>query len=180
MKPRRAIVLAGVGLLILGCGPQAGPTGEDFQEVPADMIMTDLDSFMTSSGIRKARLQGDTAHMYEDSSRLAIKGVRLAFFDEHGNDSGSLTSLTGDLNTATQAMIARGNVVLITKVGNRRIETEELHYDPQTKRIWSEVKTLMIEGGSRITGDGFSADDKFTNVQVRNARGRVEGAKIQF
>jgi lipopolysaccharide assembly outer membrane protein LptD (OstA) len=76
-------------------------------------------------------------------------------------------------------MVARGNVVLVTKVGNRRIETEELFYDPQSHKLWSTVKTLMIEGGSRVTGDGFNADDKFDNVTIKNAHGRVEG-KMKF
>jgi LPS export ABC transporter protein LptC len=180
MRAKHLIVLTGPFWLALACGRQAGPTGEDFQEVPADLVMIDMVSFMTSNGVRKARLQGDTAHVYDDSGKVVVRGVNLLFFDEEGNQSGSLTSRTGDFNTTTQAMIARGNVVLVTTVGQRRIETEELHYDPQSHRLWSEVKTLMIEGGSRVTGDGFNADDKFSNVQVRNARGRVEGLKIQF
>jgi LPS export ABC transporter protein LptC len=171
----------GLGLLTLGCGRQPGPTGEDFQEVPADMVIVDMVSNMTSNGIRKARLQGDTANVFDDSSSVKVKGVKLIFFDEQGVQSGSLTSRTGDFNSATQAMIARGNVVLVTTKDSRRIETEELHYDPQTHQLWSEVQTLMVEGNSRVTGDGFNADDKFVNFKITNMRGRVDrGLKMKF
>ncbi|MGH7467020.1 MAG: LPS export ABC transporter periplasmic protein LptC [Longimicrobiales bacterium] len=180
MRAHYSIALVTLVGLTAACGQQTGPTGEDFQEVPADLIMIDMTSFMTSNGVRKARLQGDTAHVYDDSAKVAVKGVRLAFFDEQGNQSGSLTSSTGDFNTVTQAMIARGKVVLVTALGNRRIETEELHYDPQTHRLWSTMKTLMVEGENRSTGDGFEADDKFENVKVKNPKGRASGLKIQF
>ncbi len=179
MKTKNGVALLGVALLAAACDRQPEPTGADFRDVPADMIMTDMVSYVTNAGIRKARLNGDTAHVFEDSSAIKVKGVKLVFFDEQGVESGSLTSRLGNFNTATQAMVARGNVVLVTKVGNRRIETEELFYDPQSHKLWSTVKTLMIEGGSRVTGDGFNADDKFENVDIKNMKGRVEG-KLKF
>jgi len=75
-------------------------------------------------------------------------------------------------------MIARGNVVLITKVGNRRIETEELYYDPQQHKLWSTVKSVITEGASRVTTDGFTADDKFQNFTMKNTHGPVQGTRF--
>ncbi len=169
-------------LVVFGvaCNRQPTPTGEDFQQVQADLIMIGMKSYLTSSGIRKAQIMGDTGFVYDDSSKVHVKKVNLTFFDEQGAESGSLTSRTGDFNTTTQAMVARGNVILITKTGNKRIETEELFYDPQAHRLWSNVKTVMIEPGSRATGDGFTADDEFGNVQIKNLRGRVGGSGIKF
>jgi LPS export ABC transporter protein LptC len=178
MSMRRWVV--GLVVLAAGCKAQATPTGEDFQEVTADLVMVGMTSYLTNNGIRKAHLFGDTAFVYDDSSKVFVKKVNLKFFDENGEESGSLTSRDGDFNTTTQAMLARGSVVLITKTGNRRIETEELHYDPQSHRIWSTVKTLMIQEGDRVTGSGFSADDKFQNVSIKDASGRVRSGAIKF
>jgi LPS export ABC transporter protein LptC len=178
MMRRGWFVLA--ALAIVGCDRPTAPTGEDFQEITADLIMVGMRSYMTNSGIRKAQIIGDTAYVYDDSSKIHVKKVNLTFFDESGAESGTLTAKTGDFTTSTQAMIARGSVVLVTKAGNKRIETEELHYDPQTHRIWSNTKTLMIEAGSRVRGDGFTADDKFQNVKITNPEGRVSGSGIRF
>jgi lipopolysaccharide export system protein LptC len=178
MKTRQWMVLTSLGFLLGACARTTDPTGQDFQQVDADMILVDMVSNMTTQGIRKARLQGDTANVFDDSTTIKVKGVKLVFFDERGAESGSLTSRTGDFNTNTQAMIARGNAVLITTVGNRRIETEELHYDPTTHRLWSKVHTVMTEGGSRLTGAGFEADDKFQNFNITNMTGRVRGLKF--
>ena len=163
-------------VVVAGCSQQETPTGGDFREVPASMIMTDMTQYMTTQGIRKARVQGDTAYIYDDSGTVKIKKVRLVIFDEAGGEKARLTSESGDFNTATQAMVARGKAVLITVGGQRKqIETEELHYDPQNKRLWSTVRTVMIDGNSRVTGSGFEADDKFTNVQIKGVTGRVGG-----
>lgn len=171
---KRNLILA--VLIVVGCAQQEAPTGGNFQEVPADMIMTDMTQYMTNGGVRKARLQGDTAYIHDDSGKVKVKGVNLVIYDETGAEKARLTSRTGDFNTATQAMVARGQAVLITVGGQRkRIETEELHYDPQSHRLWSTVRTVMLDGESRVTGSGFEADDKFTNVQIRGVTGRVGG-----
>jgi LPS export ABC transporter protein LptC len=174
-------LIAGILMVSVGCSDTQTPATGDFREVPASMVMTGMSQIMTTAGLRKARLYGDTAYVYDDSGKVNIKGVNLSIFNEQGGDVAKLTSKTGDFNTSTQAMVARGNAVLITLTNPRRqIETEELFYDPQSHRLWSDKKTLMIEGDSRITGDGFTADDKFTNVNIRGARGRVSGSKVVF
>jgi LPS export ABC transporter protein LptC len=169
-------------VLMAACTKTQTPTGEDFQSISADMIMVGMTQNMTADGLRRARLQGDSAFVFEDSAKVKVKGVNLTIFNEQGVETARLTSRLGDFNTQNQGMIARGNVVLVTTSGTtpRRIETEELHYDPETHQIWSTVKTLMIEGGSRITGDGFKADDKFENVSVTHPEGRVTGNRIRF
>jgi LPS export ABC transporter protein LptC len=180
MSTKRFFLLTSA-LLLAACSKEQTPTGEDFQSIAADMIMVGMTQNMTADGLRRARLQGDTAFMFEDSAKVKVKGVSLTIFNEQGQESARLTSRAGDFNTQNQGMIARGNVVLVTTGATpRRIETEELHYDPETHKIWSTVKTLMVEGGSRITGDGFSADDKFENVSVTNAQGRVTSPRIRF
>lgn len=163
------------------CSNQETPTGGDFRDVPADMIMTGMTQQMTSNGLRRARLMGDTAYIFDDSSKVKVKGVNLHIYNEAGADIATLTAKAGDFDTTTQGMIARGNVVLVTVTEpRRRIETEELYYDPQQHKIWSNVKTVMTEGGSRVTGSGFNADDKFQNVRITGVTGRVGGMNVRF
>jgi len=177
--------LAGLVLVLAltaatGCrGPNEPGGSAAFRNLPADMIMVGMKQHVTNNGLKRATLTGDSAYIFEDSSVVKVKGVDLVIFDALGKQNAHLTSTTGDFDSESQGMIARGNVVLITNTG-RRIETEELHYDPNTKRIWSNVHTVLIENGKRSTGDGFTADDQFTNVTVRNPKGSVQGLKIEF
>jgi LPS export ABC transporter protein LptC len=150
----------------------------DFEELPADQIMTDVVFRPTNGGIATALLHADTVYMYQDSSRYDLVGVDLEMYDETGALSGTLTSKTGEYSTINQAMVGRGDVVLITQDaqdGERRIETEELHYDPSMRRIWSDVPTVMYTAQGPIRGSSFSADDGFNNVTVTQYRGALPG-----
>jgi LPS export ABC transporter protein LptC len=141
-----------------------------------------MEQYVTSAGRQRAILRGDTAYVFEDSAKALVKNVNLTLFDETGKESAQLTSREGDFSNATQAMLARGKVVLVTRGENSRtIESEELHYDPNAKRIWSTKPTVMrTADGTVINGTGFESDDEFKNTRITNARSTGGGVRLQF
>ncbi|MGQ0813626.1 MAG: LPS export ABC transporter periplasmic protein LptC [Gemmatimonadota bacterium] len=168
-------------MLIGACGQQpADPAGADFKPLPADQVIVGFQQYVSENGLSKAILHGDTAFVYEDSSVAHVKDVNLVLYDEAGQVSARLTSKAGRLSTLTQAMTATGSVVLVTEQDKRTIETEELHYDPNTHRVWSNVRTVQRHQGGVLTGTGFEADDKFYNVRITGARSSGGGLRIDF
>jgi LPS export ABC transporter protein LptC len=148
------------------------------QSMRADQVMFGVQQFITQDGIRRGVLNADTAYVFEDSGKVDVRKVRLNMFNETGKSAANLTSKAGTLDTRTQGMIARGNVVLITADG-QKINTEELHYDPNAHRVWSDVTTTMVQNGGPLTGDGFTADDQMRNIKITRPRGQVSGG-IKF
>ncbi|NJD10072.1 MAG: LPS export ABC transporter periplasmic protein LptC, partial [Gemmatimonadetes bacterium] len=118
---------------------------------------------------------------FEDSTTARRFGVKLAMYDTLGRTNANLTSRTGYLNQRTQKLVAQGNVVLVLGSG-RQIETEELNYDPETHRIWSDVSTRIrypaSEGGGVTISGTFSTDDKFQNMAGTEMRGKIPGLKL--
>lgn len=159
--------------IVAACGGESTAPGATVGDVdlPADQIAYELQHVMTDKGVRKADLRADTAYFKESDSRVQLVGVELDFFDENGVQSGHLTSRTGDYDRRFGAMTARGAVVLTIQKdgGNRRIETEELHYDLSGDRIWSEKPTVSREGNTVYRGSSFTSDAKFQNVKVQGA-----------
>ncbi|MGH7506951.1 MAG: LPS export ABC transporter periplasmic protein LptC [Longimicrobiales bacterium] len=173
--------LAAAALLVVACGgsPQE-PVAGDFHELPADNVMTNVEFRPTSNGVRSAILRSDTVYAYEDSAEYKLVGVDLEIFDESGRRTATLTSERGEFNTATEAMVALGNVVLITVQDERRVETEELHYDPSSRQIWSDVPTVMHTKDGPQRGTSFRADDQFQRVQVIGFEGKIPGLRMEF
>lgn len=172
-----------LALITIACDRQtAAPAADDagFQALPADQVIVGFEQYLSENGLNKAIMRGDTAYIFEDSSVAKVKNVNLVLYDEAGKVNARLTSKAGRLNTYTQAMVATGDVVLITETDGRRIETEELHYDPTTHRVWSNVFTRQTHRGGVLTGSGFEADDKFYNVRVTGARSSGGGFRINF
>jgi LPS export ABC transporter protein LptC len=174
------VLISGIALasLALGCGREEDPVAGTEQQLPADQIMTDVQYDVRDVGVLRARLFADTAYMFEDSAKLYMRPVHLMLFNEEGEQVADLTSREGTMDTRTRAMEARGNVVLVATDGNRRVETEELHYDPGANLIWSDVATVYHEGDTRIDGDGFTSDGQMRNVQVKGAT--AENLPIKF
>lgn len=180
MTTRTGAAFVGVLLtvILVACGEDGPVTGRDFQDLPADQVMFDADYDIKDLGVLRARLHADTAYVFEDSARILWRPVDLKLFDANGAQSAHLTSREGTLDTRTNRMVATGNVVLVTTEGDRRILTEELHYDPRTGRIWSDVPAVVFEGETRLEGQGFSSDEDMKNVEV--FKGTGENIRIEF
>ena len=160
--------------LVLGaCDDSTAPLTGDYESLPADNVVARLDQLLTSDGVRRAQLRADTAYVFEDSATTQLRGVTLETYDESGTLTSTLTSEEGEFNRETQKTVARGNVVLIIPdPDGRTIWTEELHYDPTTKRVWSDVVfRMLMNSGAELRGQRFTADDEFRNVNVPGGSG---------
>ncbi len=160
-------------------GNMSEPTGEGYRDLEADRIIVGVHYMPTEDGVRKAVGVFDTVFVYTDSSIYHLKGVSLDIYSSDGKPAAKVTSETGRLNISTDAMTATGHVVLVTP-DSVRIETEELHYDPSTHRIWSDVETHRLKDGKELIADSFSADDQFTRVDYMHPRGDLSGMKMNF
>jgi LPS export ABC transporter protein LptC len=167
---------------LAACQPEATLPAQSTGDLPADQIVYGLRHAMTQEGIRKAVLQSDSAYVVDDGRRFDLHSVNLEFFDETGRRAGELTSIEGEYATATGLFVARGTVVLVTTgpQGNRRLETEELHYDPNADQIWSPVPFVMREGGQTSRGQSFRSDTQFRNFTIQGARGAIPSGELTF
>lgn len=170
---RTRIPASVAAVLLAACNGTTAPVAEDYQSLPADQVMYGVEHNITNGGIRSVHLKADTALMFNDSSAIKLRKVDLELFNELGAVRASLTSQSGELDQNTNGMVARGNVVLVVKGENARtVRTEELHYDPNSKRVWSDVRTEQIfPDGRRSIVDSFSADDQFRNFTAQGLRG---------
>jgi LPS export ABC transporter protein LptC len=177
----RLLAYALLTLAVAGCHDGVEPrAGAGYPDLPADYVILDVQHYVTEDGIRRGTLNADTALYYADSAKVSLRKVHLLLYNETGQPAATLVSRTGQLDDRTNAMIARGNVVLTVQNTGDTIETQELHYDPQAHRIWSTVESTRIHEGSRLTGDGFTADDQMQHVEVTHPRGAVQGMKVTF
>lgn len=170
---RARTVLSVLAAALVACDGSTAPATEDYQPLPADQVLISFDHTITAAGVRRAHLVADTAYMYDDSATAELRVVHLEMYDEEGRLTATLTSDAGEYNQRTQSTVARGNVVLVVEgAEGGTIWTEELHYDPATKRVWSDVPTrYLMRNGQDLRGQGFTADDQFVNVNIRGGSG---------
>ena len=98
-----------------------------------------------------------------------------SFDDQTGAGRAVLTADQARLDQANRFVTARGNAVLVVVEIDREIRSEEIHYDPERNRVWSDSATCSREGDKVVEGSGFSANLEFTLVEVTNPRSRAGG-----
>ena len=163
-----------VGAVCIGGCEDVQPTlvaDETLVGIDADAVLFDMEDYLTSEGIRSGVVRADTAHVYNDSSKIRMLGVEMTLFHEDGSERAHVTSERGTLDSVTEEMTARGNVVLVMNQGAQRVESPELHYDPSGDRIWSDSNSVFTRDGRVTRGTCFRSDLSFTTYSVCNIRG---------
>jgi LPS export ABC transporter protein LptC len=161
------VLLAVVGVLSACTEEFATPVGSPaLLDTGADAVFIGLEHFITLDGVREGKLFADTALLYNDSSLYVLTNPILVLFTETGVQRARVTAQRGRMKTTSQEMVAQGNVILDITEGNKRVESAELHYDPNGDRIWSDSLTTMYEAGTTIRGIGFRSDLEFRQVRV--------------
>ena len=146
----------------------------DLQEINADNVIFGMISFITANGIREGHVQADTAYLFVDSAKAELRQMRILFFNEDGSQRATVTGTSGEWDQATDRMTAWGDVLLVVHSDKRRIETEELNYDPESERIWSDSATVQTMANGTVTrGSSFESDMEFRNVRITSIRGTI-------
>lgn len=166
-----------VGAFVVACQKEAPveslTQAESFLDADG-VIMGGEHTITNSEGIRTAYLRFDTMYQWQDSTDWHLRGVDLTVFNEDdGSERGRVTSLRGIFNPQDEALTAQGDVVLVIPQEQRRLETEELHYDPDQRKLWSDSSFVMYEGTRTRQGSCFTTDLEFQNFTVGGNVGGV-------
>lgn len=151
---------------------QDTPVANEFMQGIDAPVVFGMTSFITVNGVREGRVESDTAFTYPDSAKVDLRGMSVWFYDETGQERATVVGRTGEWYQETNYMVARGEVVLRVHTDSSRIESAEIHYDPEAERIWSDSATVRTLANGTVTrGSAFESDIEFTNVRVLNIRG---------
>jgi LPS export ABC transporter protein LptC len=140
----------------------------------SDQVMYGAHFNLTDAGLERAELNADTAFFFDDNTRIELRKVETTFYTASGARDAYLTSRRGTYNNRTSAMVARGNVVVITEEG-RRLETPELRYNQQSNEIASDSAFVLTEPGRRLEGIGFQSDPNMQNIRILKTKSGSTG-----
>ena len=165
-----------VGLVALAACQegQNTPVASEFMAGIDAPVVFGMTSFLTVDGVREGRVEADTAFTYPDSAKVDLRVMTVWFYDEEGQERATVSGRTGEWHQETNYMVSRGDVVLRIHTDSTRIESAEIHYDPDTERIWSDSATVRTLADGTVTrGSAFESDIEFENVVVRDPRGNI-------
>ena len=167
---RRVLALAGLAG-IAGCGGGGGhPTATVQAPDSADQVLVGFSHYLTDDGIRRSRVEADTALFFEDTQLTMLRHVRAVFYDKTGVEASTLSADSAAYRWQDGSMNAGGHVLLVAPDG-RRLQTSRIRYEQPTNQIMTDQHFILDRGSEHLEGDGFRADPDFKNVAVSKPRG---------
>ena len=133
----------------------------------------------TDSGLLKAIIESPVMIGVKNVRNPYIempKGIRAEFLNQNGELESYLLSEYGISYTEKKRMVVRRNVrVLNTKC--EKLETEELIWDQEKGRIFTDKYVKITTPDQIITGEGMESDQSFSDWEIMNVSGTINRKK---
>ena len=152
----------------------------------------------TTDALSKTAAQIETAKrveiLYSDSAVVRIKissdlllshtekenpydefpgGVKLEFFDEHKQASSVLTSKYAVRYAQKNLVILRDSCVWQSISNREKLESYELIWDENLKKVYSGKLVIITTPTEKIWGYGFETNSDFTHWKINKPQGRI-------
>jgi lipopolysaccharide export system protein LptC len=136
----------------------------------ADQVLYGMEHYITDEGVRRSKVEADTAYIYEATHMVEMRVVKVTFYDPVGGVTSVITGDSGTYMMRDGSMNARGNVLAVTPDG-RRLRSQELKYDSRSQQISSDQPFVYDRGDQHLEGNGFTSDPDFGHVVTKQPRG---------
>lgn len=154
----------------------------------------DIEQFAANQQLLPLNVQYNVLYQYSDSAqkRLEItapevldfshsddpymefpQGITVDFFNKLGQPESNLKANYAKRLISSKTWEARGDVIVYNNKGER-LNTEHLTWNQPEHRIYSNVFTKITSGDEVLMGDGFEADENFTEYVLKgNVKGQI-------
>ncbi|MBE6175044.1 MAG: LPS export ABC transporter periplasmic protein LptC [Rikenellaceae bacterium] len=172
-----ALLFMGSAILLFSCKSKPKTAEESL-----DAIMTEesenLTIVMSENGRKSYHFKTPLLEGYmlgRDPYREFRKGISITTYQDD-----SLTTVNAVL-VANYAIYyenrklweAKGDVV-VTKHDGTRLYTQQLFWNSQTKRIYSNVDTKLVTDTDELIGEGFESDEDMNEPRFRRWKGKMQ------
>jgi LPS export ABC transporter protein LptC len=169
---RTAVLISLVAIMVLCACEDTGARPTTTIQAPdsADQILEGFTHYVTTDGVRRSRVEADTAYFYEGTQVTNLTNPKVTFYDLKGVESSTLTAKRGVYRWQDGSMEANDNVLVVYPDG-RRLTTERLRYDSKTNQISTDRHFTFDREEEHLEGNSFRSDPDFRNVVTDRPRG---------
>jgi len=125
----------------------------------------------SDSAIVRTRLTAPLQLDFADKNREFPKGIKLEFFNAQGEKTSTLTAAYGSYKGKDDLYMVRGNVFIID-MENQRFYTEELFWNPTTRKITSDKFIKIETPRDTLMGLGFESDESLSRYKILKPSGK--------
>ena len=134
----------------------------------------DFQIIYSDSSCVRVLINANLMNRYADEKKyIEFKnGLKVQFFDFNGRKESELRSELAIIDDENDILSAEQNVVLLNNKGDI-LETEKLHWNRQTEKIYTDEFIKIVTESDTIYGVGLVSDQNFSKYTIKNIKGSM-------
>lgn len=165
-----ALALA-VVCAVYGCKPKEV---HKFQKPYAgpQLIVSNIRALVSDSGKPQILMSAPQQIEYETGNRYFPNGIQIDFYDEDtAKKPSQLTAKKGKFDKNKNLYTVTEDVVIQNYVEHKKLQTEELHWNPQTHKIFTDKFVKIQTPEELLTGTGLESNEDFSSYKILKVAG---------
>jgi LPS export ABC transporter protein LptC len=99
------------------------------------------------------------------------EGIEIQFFEKDGSLGTTMRADKGFYIKDQNIYKGVGDVKVKNLIKDQQLQTEEIFWNPNEKRIYTDKFVTIQEKQTLFNGTGMEADESFSNYKLKNVRG---------
>ncbi len=156
---------------------RGGTPEEILEALPenVDLALKKIDYTETREGVRRWNLIADSADYNVKKGTSAIQNVLMTFYNEKGDEAGTLTAQRGETESDSKMVSVYGDVV-VTGVQGYTFYADQLDYSDASRVISTESPVRIVTERMELTGKGLHLNvDTQAYRLSSDVKGRLHG-----
>ncbi len=136
----------------------------------------DIEMLYSDSAIVRVKVTGPTLLRHLDRSKTQQEfpdGIDVEFYGERGGVSSHMTAKYAIRYEKENKIVVRDSVVWISH-DNERLETEELIWEEEEDKVYTNKFVTIFREEEIIYGHGFESNQEFSEWTINAIQGRVK------
>lgn len=130
--------------------------------------------FYTEKEVVKVMLKAKKIFEYQNGDQEFPEGIYIEFYDDFGKKTSTLKANSAYFFKDESKWRGRGAVEVINIEKQEQLNTEELFWKRDTKKIFTDKFVTIKLQNEVIYGTGLEADQDLSNYQIKNPEGEFE------
>ncbi len=136
------------------------------------LVVSNINALVSDSGKPQILMRAPQQLEYESGNRYFPKGINIDFYDPDTTKKPSqLTAKKGKYNKLKNEYVVTDNVVIQNYIEKKKLETEELHWDPVNHKIYTDKFVKIQTPEELLTGTGLVSNEDFSSYRILKVAG---------
>jgi LPS export ABC transporter protein LptC len=167
------VLVTVLAIMCISCGGDL--KDPDKEQKYAGPLIENIDVVTIYSDSAKVlvKLRAPVQQEFESGDAIFPKGFYIEFY-ENEKISSTLKANYGELNRRNNLYVARGNVVMKNIEKKESLETEELFWNQNTDRVYTDKFVKITTPERVLMGQGLETNQKFFPYSFHKVTGSFE------